>query len=656
MPRTAAPCISAVCAVLLGAAPGAAQRPPVSRRPPATRSSQPPAAPRPLPAIPAVDGPLDLKVVYPAAGATLSARDSNFIFGQTGSGRATLQINGTAVAVAPNGAWIAYLPLPGDSVAVYHIVARVGADSAVLDHRVKLPRRFVPPEGLWLDRGSIQPSGSRWVEPGELIRVAVRASPDAEVSLHLPGGAVVPLAPDPGPLVPGYGPFDRRPTRASEREIGRYAGAFIAVPLGAALPAATAPRVPPAPACCPAASDSSAWIVAVYGADTVRERLPLRLAVLDPGRRAVVVLDDDTAHTGISRGAAVGKAVPNGTFEWFFRNGSVAAVSGRIGDQLRLQLTRQTVAWVGMADVAGTLPVGTPPPSTRVALVRLTPGDSVVAARISLAARIPFKVDESDRTLTLHLYGGHSDLDWLQYGGTDALVRRMSWAQPFEDETVVTFELSQPVFGYRTAWRGTDLVLEIRRPPAVDPRRPLRGRVIAVDPGHPPVGASGPTGLREAEANLGVALVLRRLLERAGARVVMTRTSDTAIGIYERTTLAEHADAELLVSIHNNAFPDGVNPFENNGTSAYYFQPRAVRLAMLVQDAMVRRMGLRNLGIGRGDLALVRPTWMPAVLCEGAFLMIPDQENALRTPSFQERYARGVMEGIEAYFRELSGP
>ena len=44
--------------------------------------------------------------------------------------------------------------------------------------------------------------------------------------------------------------------------------------------------------------------------------------------------------------------------------------------------------------------------------------------------------------------------------------------------------------------------------------------------------------------------------------------------------------ADILVSIHNNAFPDGVNPFENNGTSAYYFQPRSERLARLVADGI----------------------------------------------------------------------
>ena len=627
-----------------------------------------------LPAIPAQHGPLALRVVYPVANQVIAARDSNFIFGSTGDGSASLTINGFEVPVAPDGAFLAWLPVPADSamVAVYHLVARLGADSVALNRTVRLPRRFIAPidGSLWLDAGSLEPRGSRWAEPGELIRVALRAAPGSTVTLTLPDGSVVPLAPDTGSLSPAYGPFDRRPAGTAQREVTRYAGFFPArAPLGAPLaPAVAGPAmlavresvsVMPgdvnAGAGAPPRADS-ALVTVARGPDTLRARLPLQLAVMDPQRRPVVVLDDDTAHAGNTDGAVSGKPLPDGTFEWFFRNGTVAAVSGRAGDHVRLALSRLENVWVAAGDVAGVLPDGTPPPYSRVALVRLTPGDSSVVARVAMNARLPYRIEETDRALTLRIYSARADLDWLQYGGTDPLVRRMAWAQPTEDEVTVTFELSRPVFGYRVSWQGTDLLLEIRRPPTIDRSRPLRGRVIAVDPGHPPVGATGPTGFMEKDANLAVGLALRDLLERAGARVVMTRSTDTAIGLYERTNLAEAADAEILVSIHNNAFPDGVNPFENNGTSAYYFQPRSSRLAFLVQDAMVRQMGLPNLGIGRGDLALVRPTWMPAVLCEGAFLMLPEQENALKTPSFQQRYARGVMQGIEAYLRELAGP
>jgi N-acetylmuramoyl-L-alanine amidase len=132
----------------------------------------------------------------------------------------------------------------------------------------------------------------------------------------------------------------------------------------------------------------------------------------------------------------------------------------------------------------------------------------------------------------------------------------------------------------------------------------------------------------------------------------MTRTTDTAVDLLPRVALADTGGAELLISIHNNALPDGVNPFTNNGTSVFYNQPRSVPLATEIQRSLVRRLGLPDLGISRGDLAVVRATWMPAVLCEGMFLIMPDQETALRSARGQWRYARGVFDGIGRFLRD----
>jgi N-acetylmuramoyl-L-alanine amidase len=52
----------------------------------------------------------------------------------------------------------------------------------------------------------------------------------------------------------------------------------------------------------------------------------------------------------------------------------------------------------------------------------------------------------------------------------------------------------------------------------------------------------------------------------------------------------------------------------------------------------------------------VRTTWMPSVLVEGGYIIIPEQENAMRTAEFQERYARSVADGLETYFRAVRAP
>jgi N-acetylmuramoyl-L-alanine amidase len=272
--------------------------------------------------------------------------------------------------------------------------------------------------------------------------------------------------------------------------------------------------------------------------------------------------------------------------------------------------------------------------------------------RIPLSQRVPFRVEEEDRSLVVTFYGATGDVDWMRYGPADSLVRRMTWRQVAADEVAITIELTRALWGFAARWNRSDLMVDIRRPPSIDPGDPLRGRLIAVDAGHPPGGAIGPTGLREAEANLGVALELERLLTGAGAKVLMTRTSDSAVDLWPRVHLAEEANADLLVSIHNNALPDGINPFVNNGTSVYYNHPRSVPLARAVQAALLRRLGLRDLGIGRGDLALVRGTWMPSVLTEGLFMMLPDQEAALRSADGRHRYAQAVLDGLRDYLKE----
>jgi N-acetylmuramoyl-L-alanine amidase len=586
---------------------------------------------------------LAIRVVYPKAGDLVTAGDSVFLFGDVGRGDATLTANGQAVQVHPSGGWIAWLPLPDDTVATFRLVAAAGGAIRESVYVARVAPRFHPPTSpAWIDTTSFVPSGQVALPGEEGIRLTVRAAPGATVALRAPDGTTMPLVPDSLAAEPGWG----------IRAFGTDASAYRLAPptdryvgwLPARRWCADSTGVPMA--CL--ALDVAA------GGDTARWVWPVTVDTLDSGMPLIAELNDDTGGTGTSDSLTVGRAVPGGTYHWFFPLGTSAVVSGRWNDQVRLQLSRGAVAWVNAADVR-LLPAGTPPPGGRVGSVRIAATAAGLALRVPLAARVPFRVDEDGARLILRLYGTVSDINWMQYGAADPWLDRMRWDQPAADETTVTLEFTRAPWGWRARWDGRDLLLEARRPPVIDASTPLAGRMVVLDPGHPPAGTTGPTGLREHAAALAVARKARTLLEQAGARVLLTREDSTPLDLFPRTAFAERHDADVLVSIHANALPDGMNPFVHHGTSVYYFHPQSAALARTLQRALVARLGLRDLGVGRGDYALVRNPWMPSALTEGLFLMVPEQEALMASEQGQWGYARAIVTGIADFLRERAG-
>jgi N-acetylmuramoyl-L-alanine amidase len=609
-----------------------------------------------------------IRVAYPSPDRAVDARDSSFLYGTVGTGDATLTVNGAPVRVSPNGAWIAWVALPPDSVMNFRLVARSAADSMMLDYPVRRAH-WQPPRGngLWLDTLSLTPAGRAWWPRGEYLTLSARAAEGADLRLRLVDGTVIPFEPAAGPeTVPeAVRAFERDPGKLAtplrrDRYVALLRGRKIGPDPGPMLPsrgASIAAVAWSAGLCatgvlCPAdILPDSAWatLEVIRGRDTLRTRWPLQLALIDSTPR-LVRIDDDTARTDSTDRITPGRALPAGTYHWFFPAGTLARATGRLNGDLRLALSPQSEAWVAAAE---TTPLATQPMAPAVVgSVLVQPDSDRLRVRVPVSRRVPFELTETERAITLRVYDAVGNVNWIRYGRADTLLREIDWSQPASREVTLTVSLTRPVWGYRAVWDRDDLVLEVRRPPAVDAGRPLRGRLIAVDAGHPPAGATGPTGLREAEANLAIALALKPMLEAEGARVVLTRTADVPLDLWPRVALAETAGAEVLVSIHNNALPDGLNPFTNSGSSVYYNQPRSIPLARAVQVALVRRLGVRDLGIGRGDLALVRPTWMPSVLTEGLFMILPEQEAALRSPEGVRRYAEAVRDGLRDFLRE----
>jgi N-acetylmuramoyl-L-alanine amidase len=504
-----------------GARGGAA----TSGRPGANRASgKGGAEPAPLPPIPAVAGSLSVRVIYPAAGALITSRDSTYVLGSVGNGHATLVVDGQPVRVYPNGAFMGFVANPPAAAPAYDLTAVLGADTVHATHAVRVRN----PEAA---RGPVNP---------------------------------------------------------------------------------------------PVFDSTAEW----------------------------VRLDDSTSTLPDTDQTIVARPSPGDTYHWFLLPGTVVWRDGRIGGYTRVQLYSALAVWV---PDSLTVPVDSGAAPRRIAQdadVVAAPGwDDFV---LPVGHRPAYFVQEEDHALVLTLYGTRGNTDIIRYPTDDSLIRRVEWAQVSGDRVRYTLHLSRQPFGYLVLWRDGRFVLRVRRPPAVAAGHPLRGQVIAVDAGHPPGGATGPTGLHESDATLAVARRLRTLLEAEGAVVVMTRDTPAAVALEDRPLIARRADADAFVSIHLNAFPDGVNPFTApEGSTTYYYYGQAEPLARSVQTGLVRHLGLVDQGIVFRSLAVARQTWVPSILCEGAFIIIPQQEAALRTAAFQDAYARGVAAGLADYFRGL---
>lgn len=206
-----------------------------------------------------------------------------------------------------------------------------------------------------------------------------------------------------------------------------------------------------------------------------------------------------------------------------------------------------------------------------------------------------------------------------------------------------------------------DIEKEIEKIPdvdvsSVDPTQVLAGKVIVVDPGHggSDPGAIGPTGVFEKDVVLDISLFLGEMLQEAGAKVVFTRDSDVYVSIFERASMAQEYDADVLVSVHANAYLERMA----RGTETLFHpdSPESLQLAGAIQKELVDTLQLIDRGLRpRRDLAVLNHSTVPTALVEVAFVNNPEEEILLTTPGFQEASAKGIYLGIVHYFKGLAG-
>jgi len=190
----------------------------------------------------------------------------------------------------------------------------------------------------------------------------------------------------------------------------------------------------------------------------------------------------------------------------------------------------------------------------------------------------------------------------------------------------------------------------------------LTDAVIVLDAGHGgwDPGKTGTGGKNEKELNLAVVEKLAEYLETGGAEVILTRTSDTALGdgkqadMAERRRIANESNAHIFVSIHQNAFPSA----EAKGAQVFYHRDseKGKLLAESVQENLKSRVDGSNHRQAKENESyyILRTTEIPAVIVECGFLSNGEEEKLLNDENYQEKLAWAIYCGILDYFEKTS--
>lgn len=531
---------------------------------------------------------LGLIVRYPSEGARIAAVARSFVFGSASPG-STVTVNGTPALVARSGGWIAYVPFSAGRFAL-HVRAQLG-DAIVAADRI-----------VDVDDGAVPAFPS--------MMTIVRAGDELPLAVHAPSAA----------RVVASGPGFHDVVLTADATLGPDAySATIKATSAAAGPSPVTYAIENRDGSSSRVVSSSSLAVAARPYLFVGRVVPYTPDAQSGARPYGMLAPTADAQTDFT--------VPLGT---------PLVVTGQQGDELRVALGSKIVAWIDRRELAQDYGATAPPNGDLLGRsCRDDPRETICTLRFT--SRLPIRIDELDARGAVARAGLT-----VRYFGA----RRC-------DECAVSLKLEQnTLWGYRPRWVANNLVISVRKPPAMaaPPRPAVTGLLVVIDPGHgPDSGAVGPVETIERDVNLDIARRLSAKLQALGARTVLTREGSAGPPLYDRPALAQSLRADVLISVHNNAPPDGVDPSAHHGYSVYYFQAHSRALAQALHDAYARHTDLPDEGLYRGDLALVRTPELPAVLTESAFITWPPEEMKLRDADFRDGLADTMADGMERW-------
>lgn len=322
-------------------------------------------------------------------------------------------------------------------------------------------------------------------------------------------------------------------------------------------------------------------------------------------------------------------------------------IIGEYGDFYKVQLARDDYAWIGKNYVKINKSYNYSP--AKMISYSFDEKDSKRTYIIKLDKKVPYILSE-----ITGLVKDDSDGNYTEKNNTLNLV-----IYNIEGFAENKFELNIKPTGRRIGYKSyynkdNELIIEIKNFPKIDPKNPLKGISITIDPGHggEEYGAIGCLGDKEKDINLAISVKLQNYLQKAGAKVFMVREDDKYVDLYDRVKFSQENDTDIFISVHNNALPDDLAALRSSGSSIFYFYPQSQELATKLLMAITKDLPMDDDRVRQASFAVVRNTESQSVLVEFGYLINPVDNALLINSDFQDMAALSILHGLENYLND----
>jgi N-acetylmuramoyl-L-alanine amidase len=325
-------------------------------------------------------------------------------------------------------------------------------------------------------------------------------------------------------------------------------------------------------------------------------------------------------------------------------------VIGKVGSHYKIRLASSRTAYIP-DNLVTLLPPGTPTPESLTDKMFVYGDDHFDYVKIGLFTRLPYQSFQltDPSKIVVDIFGATNNTNWITQLQSAKEIKNISYEQIADDIFRITIQLNHTQqWGYQLYYSGTNLIIKIKHQPD---NLTLKNLTIAIDAGHGGTnnGAIGATGVFEKDIALAIALKLQKTLTAAGAKVIMTRTTEQFFDNLDRVTFYRDSMPDLLLSVHLNSSDD---PLGTSGVSTYYRYPGVRNLSLDIYKRILE-LGLKEYGnTGSFNFMLNSPTEYPNALIETLFLSNPDEEAKILDEGFQQKMVDKIILGVKDFLAD----